>query len=124
MAPSTEPRDDTVKCLVILSCLALRAFAQEADPPHIWAFSVGFLAASEIVDVASSRGGNEMNPILGRGTFGAQQEATKSLLVGGIILAEWLILRHYPTHHRAAAIVNFAAGGVTTGVAVRNWRQR
>jgi hypothetical protein len=82
---------------------------------HLWLASVATLVAAEGMDVASSRGGVEANPIMKHGGV-----AIKVSAVGAVVLIEWLATRHHPS--KVPAIVNFAGAGALTGVAVRNWR--
>lgn len=89
-----------------------------------WEISIGVLAGSNIADAASSRGLYELNPVLGRGHFGARQLAIKSALVGGsIAFQRWSIARH-PGRRRAFTILNFASSAGFAAIATRNWRGR
>jgi hypothetical protein len=86
-----------------------------------WA-SVAVLAAASVADAASSWGRPELNPAL-RGTngrFGTRAIAIKSGLVGATLAAEWLLGRNRPQSDRPFAMMNFAAGGGTAAVALRN----
>jgi len=76
-----------------------------------------------MMDAASSRGSFEANPLLGRGQFGRSQLAIKGGIAGGVVLAEWLILRRHPETKRFWTWTNYATGAVTTAVAVRNWNR-
>jgi len=88
---------------------------------HKWNVSIGVFAGTQALDIASSRGGIEANPILGRGPFGARQVAIKGGLDLGIILVErWVIKRHTKAD-RPLTLANYVASGVTVGVATRNW---
>lgn len=89
-----------------------------------WRDSVVTLSAATVTDMISSRNCQELNPILGRGLFGPRQIAIKSGITGGLILGEYLWLRHHPRDARIITAVNFSASGVTFGVAIRNWRRR
>jgi hypothetical protein len=82
---------------------------------HLWLASVATLVAAEGMDVASSRGGVEANPLMKHGGV-----AIKVSAVGAVVLIEWLATRHHPS--KALAVVNFAGAGALTGVAARNWR--
>jgi hypothetical protein len=87
----------------------------------VWRASVATLAAANVADVATSWGGYELNPVLGRGPFGARQTVIKSGIAAGVVVAEWRWMRR---HRRAAAIANFVASGILAGVAARNARVR
>jgi hypothetical protein len=87
----------------------------------LWRASVATFAGANVADVASSWGGYELNPVLGRGPFGPRQTTIKASIATGVVVAEWRWMRR---HRKVAAIVNFTASGILTGVAIRNWRIR
>lgn len=89
-----------------------------------WKWSVVGLSAATALDIGSSWGREELNPILGRGTFGPRQAGVKLGIVGGSVLTEWLWLQHHPQHARIIATVNVGATGLTVGVAIRNFKLR
>ncbi len=102
--------------VLLLLLAALPSFAAK------WEVSVAFLAGTQAMDIASSRGRMETNPILGYGPFGARQVAIKGSIFAAVVVGEWLILRRHLEMRRAFVWGNYIAGGVTAGVAVRNWR--
>jgi hypothetical protein len=84
----------------------------------LWKLSSVVLLLGNSLDSASSYGHREANPLLATsGRFGARGVVIKSVAVGGIIL----LLRK---QKKVGTAVNFAAGGVFAGVAVRNWRMK
>lgn len=82
--------------------------------------SLASLLAANALDAVSSRGGYELNPILGRGNFGAHQEAIKGAFVGALVVGELLVVRRWPRSARAFMWCNFAGAGVTASMAARN----
>lgn len=88
-----------------------------------WHWSVIAFAAATSADLHSSRDLYELNPVLGRGSFGARQATVKVSLAAGLIGAEYLVIRRWPRTERAWRWVNWIAAGTTTAVAVRNYRQ-
>lgn len=103
---------------LLLVFLALPTFAQD----RAWKLSVTSVAVSATLDAQSSWGGYEMNPIVGRGQFGARQAATSLSITAGVIALEYLVLRKHPQHKRLLTWTNFAIAGVRTGTAIRNYR--
>ena len=91
-----------------------------------WLRSAAPLVAAAALDVASSYGGRELNPLLAgrRGTFDARSAALKFGLTGALLGVEYLILRKHPERARARARLNWIATGITAGVAVRNFAVR
>ena len=80
------------------------------------------LVAAHGFDAASSRGGVEANPVLGRGQFGVQQVTVKSCIVAGALAGQYLIIRREPRAKKWLTIANYAAAGALVVVGVRNWR--
>jgi uncharacterized membrane protein YedE/YeeE len=110
--------------LILLALIQIGQAESRERPSHTWAFSVAFFAGSQVLDVASSRGQMEANPILGRGTFGGRQIAMKGLLGGGLLLGEWLYTRRHPESRKAFTWVNYAAGAATVGIGLSNLDKR
>jgi len=108
--------------------LFLLLFAAQASAESRWTkplrWSWAALSAATVADCASSYGHPEANPLLaGRdGRFGVKAVAIKGAVIGGVIGIQYLLHRRHPKSDKAFTIVNFAAAGVTTGAAVRNWR--
>ncbi len=85
--------------------------------------SVGSYLAAGVADTWSSWNRREANPFLAQsGRFSSQSAAIKCGITGGVLLAEWLILRHHPSMRHPFTWLNFGAAGVTAGTAVRNSR--
>lgn len=110
--------------LILLTVLGfLTMFRCGAQPLYRW--SVTATVVSQGLDVASSWGGIEANPVLGRGrTYGWQATAIKGGVVIGCLVVQRWVLRRHPQHSKPIAYVNFGMASATTGVAVRNWRTR
>lgn len=114
--------------LVPLFNLSGEAAAQEpAKRPwrKVWVVSAVALAAATAFDASSSAGRFEANPLLrnSRGEFSASKGiAIKSLITGGTLAVQALLMRKRPDAglEKACALVNFAAAGAVTGIAVRN----
>lgn len=89
--------------------------------------SVVSLVGASAMDAASSWGHREGNPVLrgNEAAYGWQGALIKAGIVSGVLLAErWLLGRHPCDSRlrRTLTYVNYGAAGVTTAVAVRNWR--
>ena len=115
----------TFALVAILLFLALnRCYGQDQDQA-LYRWSLIAAASAQTADIASSWGGIEANPRLGRGReFGWQATSIKLAVVGGGLLIQRYVLRRHPRATRIAAIVNFSMAGATAGVAARNWRTR
>lgn len=101
-----------------LLCAILLALPLHAGS---WEVSLAWVAGANALDIASSRGRMELNPILGRGPFGARQVGIKVGITGAIFFAEWWNVRKHPERRRTWERVNWIAGSAITGLAVRNW---
>jgi hypothetical protein len=117
----------------MLAILAATPILLCADDPTIrrWHVSAAALAMSQAADLASSTHACEINPLL-RNPKTCRTEmgraiAIKSATSAGTLLAQHAMIR-IPRFRRAALkvfpAVNFAASGVTFGVAVRNFHLR
>jgi hypothetical protein len=79
------------------------------------------LIGANIADTASSWGGYELNPALGRGEFGARQAVIKSAVIAGMILAENHIVKRNLKYKKALVIANWIGATMITGAATSNW---
>jgi hypothetical protein len=95
---------------------------------RMWQASVIALASAQALDVHSSMGLRELNPLLqGRGgTFDAGKAVSlKAALVGAAVGTQWLVMRTTGGRGKKAfAIVNFVMAGTTAATAVRNYGLR
>lgn len=91
-----------------------------------WKISVAPLVASQALDVSSSYGMRELNPILAspNGGFEAKGATIKLGVTGAVVGAEYLIVRKYPRTGRVIAKLNWTTGIVTTGFAIHNYAIR
>jgi len=91
----------------------------------LWRASVAALAAANAMDIRSSWGKNELNPLLSGNnrTFGSEGALLKLGIVGGTFVLESLVLRHHPKPkiYRSLAFVNFGVATVTGATAIRNF---
>jgi hypothetical protein len=90
-----------------------------------WKTSLAVLAAATAVDAHSSWGRLEANPALRgpNGRFGTKGLAIKGMVLGGVVGAQYFLLRNQPKAEKYAAITNFALSGVLAGVAVSNYQR-
>ena len=107
--------------VVILGVLAPQASA-ETKRKKIWRVSAAILGAVTIADMQSSVGRPELNGFLRSpdGRFGSRGVALKTLVAGGALAGQYLMLRKNPDAAGYAAGVNFAMSAVTGAVVVRN----
>ncbi len=112
-------------------CVALSASTLSAQSrlerkgwSKLWWASVAAVVAGSALDAHSSWGRQELNPVLrgANGEFGMKAVAIKAAIAGGVVGAQYLMLRKNPHAARYAAIANFGMAGVFGGVAVYNHR--
>ena len=91
-----------------------------------WKFSLAPVFASQALDVASSYGMREVNPMLAGsdGRFGAKGAGIKLGATAGLLGVEYLIVRKYPRSARVFTKVNWSVSIVTTGFAAHNFAIR
>jgi len=95
------------------------------SPKRLWLASVAALVAANTLDLISSRGGMEANPLLQNGNGSLNMErgvALKAAISGGILVSELLFARRTAGGMRSFSISNFGTAAALTGLAVRNWR--
>jgi hypothetical protein len=119
-----------VVCLCVILVVGHFVSCQAAETgrrsKRLWWVSAAVVAAASLLDVASSRGGVETNPLLRgqNGTFDTSRALLiKSVATGGMLATEVLLMRRSRGSERSAAVVNFASAGAITGLAVRNWKE-
>lgn len=110
-------RDSAVRGAFLLLLLAVPCVAQSARPLRV---AEATFAAAAVADVRTAYGLYELNPVLGRGPFGARQAATSLAISGGVIVAAEALGRRYPKLRKPLAVTLFIAAGVRGGVAARN----
>jgi hypothetical protein len=91
-----------------------------------WKLSLAPLLASQALDIASSYGKRELNPLLAgpHGQFGVSSALVKVGVTAGLIGAEYLIVKAHPASARIFTKLNWAAAAVTTGFAAHNFTIR
>ncbi len=111
-----------MKPLILLVLLLAVALPSSAS----WKLSLAVLGASQAADIHSSLGGMERNPRL-RGPDGrflaGKAIAIKSVIVAGMIAGQWAFQR-IPGRRKLRKpfiIINFAAAGAITVVAIHNY---
>ncbi len=88
-------------------------------------FSQGALLAATLADALSSRGMVERNPILGRGDFSMRNQGAKAISISvGLVVAESLIVRRWPSTARVFKYTNWIVTGSHSVAAVSNMVQR
>jgi hypothetical protein len=94
--------------------------------PASWKWSLAPVLASEALDVSSSYGMRELNPVLSGsdGRFGMQSTAIKLGVTGALLGAEYLIVKAHPGSARVFTKLNWAAAVVTFGVVAHNYAIR
>ena len=108
------------RTIAILVCTGVLAFAGER-PGHrryLLALAAAAFSAGNAADVATSFGGRELNPALGRGVFGARQAGINFAMGAGVGLTSWLLVRHQ--QEREAEVILFGAAAAHGAVAWHN----
>lgn len=97
---------------------------KQAKWKKAWAWSAAALMASVAADTASSMGRPELNPLLrgGMGQFNARSAGLKFGIAGALLGSQYLLLKKHPEQAAWATTGNFAAAGLTSSIAVRNFR--
>jgi hypothetical protein len=91
-----------------------------------WKFSLAPVIASQVLDVVSSYGMRELNPMLAGpdGRFGARGTGIKLGANAAILGIEYLIVRKHPRAARMFSRTNWSVSIVTTGFAAHNFAIR
>ncbi len=123
-------RAKVVVCLAVVllagnftPCQAVEA--QHKTSRRLWWVLVAVVVAASLLDVASSRGGVETNPLLrtSTGAFNTKRALLlKSVATGGMLATEAWVMRRSPSSEKSAAVVNFVTAGAVAGLAARNWK--
>ena len=116
-----------MRCLpaLLYAHLAIVATAMaEESALTRWQYSAATFGTASVVDAHSSWKRAEMNPLLAdsRGQFSHRGVVAKSGVVAVSMGVQYLLIRKWPKLGRPLSYVNFAAAGVTAGVAARNYR--
>lgn len=91
-----------------------------------WKISLAPVVASQALDVASSYGMRELNPMLAGadGRFGPRAAGIKLGATAGLLGIEYLLVRKFPGSARVLSKINWSASALTTGLAVHNFSIR
>jgi hypothetical protein len=91
-----------------------------------WKWSLVPLAASQALDIGSSYGMRELNPLVAgqQNRFDAQSTLLKVGVAAGFIGIEYLIVKAHPASARFFTKANWAAAALTTGFAAHNFSIR
>ena len=107
--------------LALLLILSVVGYAQPSDNGK-YKLSVASVAAAQSWDFASSYGLYESNPLLGpKGRFGTQQGLIGVGATAISLVAQYVIIRHYPHTRRMFTVLNFLHAGASVGVMTHNW---
>ncbi len=94
-------------------------------PRHqaLWKASLLAVAAASALDVHSSWGKREMNPLLAdaSGRFAGRGLAIKSLITGSALGVQWWMVHKKPSMAKYAAIGNFGMTAIYARIAVHNY---
>ncbi len=127
--------------LLTLSARAENVFAESAAERYIpqsqqkydsqreqaalraWKISLIPVVASQSLDIASSYGMRELNPLLAGpdGRFGAKATTIKLGATAAVIGVEYLIVKKWPGSARVLSKVNWGTSALTTAFAVHNY---
>lgn len=88
-----------------------------------WKISLAPLIASQALDVSSSYGMRELNPLLASANGGFEMKGVliKMGFTGAAVGAEYLIVRKYPRSAGVISKLNWTCGIVTTSFAIHNY---
>jgi hypothetical protein len=94
--------------------------------PDSWKWSLAPVVASQGLDIASSYGMRELNPVLAgpQGRFGVQSALLKVGATAAWIGVEYLIVKAHPAAARILTKINWSGAAVTTGFAAHNFSIR
>ena len=109
-----------MKILLVAMLLSLPCIAQG----NRWTLSVGVLVAGTTMDLASSYGAPEANPLMrsADGRLGAKGAAFNAGFLASAIAVRVFGKQLPRKWRRVATAINFSVGGCRAAVAARNWR--
>lgn len=117
--------------VLVVTLLAPGLFAEAIEQPryeygskrsNFWKASVAMLAASSVMDAQSSWGRYEANPLLrgSNGRFGWQGVALKAAIFGGVVGAQYLLMKKNPSAEKYGIVTNVVLSGVLGSAAISN----
>ena len=91
-----------------------------------WKISLVPLFASQALDVSSSWGMRELNPVIAQpnGGFGAKSAVLKLGVVGALVGVEYILAKRSPRAARLFEKLNWTGAAVTSGLAIHNYAIR
>jgi len=91
-----------------------------------WKWSLAPLVTSQGLDIASSYGMRELNPLLAgpQEQFGVKATLLKVGITGALIRVEYLIVKAHPGLANIFTKINWSGAALTTGFAAHNWAIR
>jgi hypothetical protein len=141
-APFNDSEDGATRRLRMATTsnpLASLSLVEPAEKPHKWSFpqsvdvsersrrmylfSVAAFNAVNILDITSSYGKQELNPLLAGNNqrFDMSSAGKKLAMVGAIDASQIFALRRQPATRRRLAIANFVMSGILAGVVAHNY---
>lgn len=98
------------------------AAARQSAMRH-WEISLAPLVASQALDVSSSWGMRELNPILAQpnGGFGAKSAVLKLGVVGAFVGVEYMFAKKSPRAARLFEKLNWSGAALTSAFAIHNY---
>jgi hypothetical protein len=95
----------------------------DAKGHRAWKRSLIAVAASQSLDIASSYGMRERNPLLASsdGRFGPKAASIKLGTTAAVVVVEYLLIKKYPKAARIFSKLNWSSSVLTTGLAVHNF---
>ena len=102
----------------------LLALLRPASGADLFSRSLPLYLGASTLDIASSYGLQERNPVLGRSPFGTRQALTSAAITGGVALGARFAAKRWPALRRPLGWVVLGMAGLRGGVAVYNWRQQ
>lgn len=107
--------------VLILALMSATLQAEGLRRPSLYQWSLGSVAAAHAVDIHSSWGKYEANPVLGYGTFDSETAAKKTLMVVIGMAAQRALILKWPSLKRPLTWVNFGTAAALGGVAAHNY---
>ena len=91
-----------------------------------WKISLAPLVGSQVLDITSSLGTRELNPVLASadGSFGMKAMGIKIGVTGAMMGVQYLLAKKYPKAARVLAKINWSGAALTSGFAVHNYAIR
>ena len=93
---------------------------------NAWKRSVAIVAASQVLDVTSSYGMRELNPLLADSSqrFGMKAAGIKLGASAAILAAQYWMVKTHPGKARRMTILNYAGAALTSAFAAHNFSIR